>query len=412
MVSLTSIYTISREDLYDYRRCPKIVAIKSYRALEALRRKSAQEKSTQPRKLEPATIGLIGEAAVQLGFQGIPRAVAMQQIAHAIPQVKFNECLEEIASQSLKGVEKIRRKLAKEYGDITIIGKGQGRHPDLVGKVRPDFVAFRRQSPNPIIVEIKDTIRMNSPDNSQAAFYNGIAERYGLYLIEERLEGESRIFSPRTVQGNAEAVLIYPRLAKYVIVTEKFVPDSKTIKEIWGAKELGFRGLVPETDCGPKCAHHRLKVKLSEGNMEPLPPPPLIFSKGVIETGYNYDVGYQAAYAWNLLPQRVKLGIFFSTQKAVKGLAELRDWLTTVVGLDEEAADIVVDPTEREAFLLTKPDAQSVMKSMESDLEPWKNILKENLMGGAPSILAVATRVYSLPKRSSEFVREAWSRWH
>lgn len=99
-----------------------------------------------------------------------------------------------------------------------------------------------------------------------------------------------------TVQGNAETVLIYPRLAKYAIVTEKYVPDSETVREIWKAKELGFRGLVPETDCGTKCAHHRLKVKLSEGNMEPLPPPPLIFSEGVLETGFNYDVGYQAAY--------------------------------------------------------------------------------------------------------------------
>ncbi|MGD0177615.1 MAG: hypothetical protein ABSC50_12405 [Candidatus Bathyarchaeia archaeon] len=355
---------------------------------------------------------MIGEAAVQLGFQGVPRAVAMQQIAQDIPQVKFNEYLEEIASQSLKGVEEVRGKLAEEYGDITIIGKGEGRHPDLAGKVRPDFVAFRDQSSNPIIVETKDTIRMSSPDNFQAALYNGIAERYGLYLIEERLEGESRIFSPRTVQGNAETVLIYPRLAKYAIVTEKYVPDSKTVREIWKAKELGFRGLVPETDCGTKCAHHRLKVKLSEGNMEPLPPPPLIFSEGVLETGFNYDVGYQTAYAWKLLPLRVRLGIVMSTQKVVKGLAELRNWLTKTVGLDEETADIVVDPNKREAFLRTKPDAQSLVKSMESDLEPWKNILKENLVVGAPSILAVATAVYSLPKGSLEFVREAWGRWH
>jgi hypothetical protein len=413
-VPLTSIYTISREDLYDYRRCPKIVAIKAHRAIEALHHKPSPETSAAPapRKLEPATIGMIGEAAVQLGFQGVPQALAMQQIARKIPEVNFNQYLEEIASQSLRGVEEVRRKLANEYADVTIIGRGEGRHPDLAGKVRPDFIAFRGQSSNPIVVESKDTMRRSSPDNFQAALYNGIAEKYGLYLIQQRLEGKSRIFSPCTLQGDAETLLIYPRLAEYAILREKFVPDSETIKEIWKAKELGFRGLVPETDCGAKCAHHRLKVKLPQANMEPLPPTPLIFSKGILEAGFNYDISYQATYAWNLLPQTVKLRILFSTQKAVKGLAEIRNWLTKVVGLDEQAADIVVNPIEREVFLRSKPDARSLLKSMESDLEPWKNILKESLVASAPSILALATTLYSLPKQSFQFVREAWDRWH
>ena len=148
---MTTIYTISREDLYDYRRCPKIVAIKAYRAIRSVR----ENRCSEPRELEPATIGMIGEAAVRLGFQGLPRAVAMQRIAHAIPQVKFNEYLEEIAIQSLKGVEEVRGKLAREYGDITIIGKGEGRHPDLAGKVRPDFVAFRGETKSRSSLKLK-----------------------------------------------------------------------------------------------------------------------------------------------------------------------------------------------------------------------------------------------------------------
>jgi len=405
---LTSLYTISREDLYDYRRCPKIVAIKAYRTIRAVR----ENRRSEPRELEPATIGMIGEAAVKLGFQGVPRTVAMQQIAQAIPQVKFNEYLEEIASQSLKGVEEIRRKLAGEYGDITIIGKGEGRHPDLAGRVRPDFLAFRERNRKPIVVETKDTTRRNPTDNFQASFYNGVAERYGLYLIEERLEGGTRTFTPYTMHGSAEAVLIYPRLAEYSIVKDRFVPDGKSIKEIWKAKQLGFKGLTPETDCGKKCAHNRLKVKLAEGNMEPLPPLPLIFSEGVMESGFSMDIGYQASYAWNLLPPRVKLAIFLSARRAGDGFVGLKEWLTKTVGLEEEAAEVVMNPDRREAFLSSRPDAQSLVKSMASDLEPWKIILKERLTAGAPSILAIATAIYSLPKRSSNFVGEAWERWH
>jgi hypothetical protein len=352
---------------------------------------------------------MIGEAAVKLGFQGVTRTVAMQQIAQTIRQVKFNEFLEEIASQSLKGVEEIRRKLSAEYGDITIIGKGEGRHPDLAGKVRPDFLAFRGRNRKPIVVETKDTTRRNPTDNFQASFYNGIAERYGLYLIEERLESGTRTFTPHTIHGSAEAVLIYPRLAEYSIVKDRFVPDGKTIREIWKAKQLGFKGLTPETDCGKKCAHKRLKVELGEGNVEPAPPLPLIFSNAVLESGFSYDMGYQVSYGWNLLPLEVKVAIALSTLGT--GIAGVKEWLTGTAGLEEEAAQIVVNQERREAFLHSKPDAESLVKSAGSELEPWRTILKGKLTTGAPSILAIATAIYSLPKKSSKFVTDAWSRW-
>lgn len=352
---------------------------------------------------------MIGEAAVKLGFQGLPRAAAMGQIAQAIPQMNFNEYLQEIASQSLKGVEEVRAKLAREYGELTIIGKGEGRHPDLPGKVRPDFIAFKERNKNPIIIETKDTTRMNPTDNFQAALYNGIAERYGVYLIEERVDGGAHTFSPFTIQGNAEAILIYPRLAKYSIVKDRFVPESELIKEIWKAKQLGFKGLIPETDCGKKCPHNRLKVKLGEGNMEPAAPLPLIFSNAVLESGFSYDIGYQVSYGWNLLPLKVKVAITLSTCGV--GIAGVKEWLTNTAGLEEEAAQIIVNSEMREAFLQSRPDAESLMKSVDSELEPWKSILKGRLTSGAPSILAIATTIYSLPKKSSRFVRGAWDRW-
>lgn len=383
------------------------MAIKANRAL----RKVPVKQPSVRRALEPVTIGMIGEVAVKLGFQGVPSASAMQQISRTIPQVNVNEYLQAIASESLKGVEKIREKLAEEYGEITIIGRGEGRHPDLAGKARPDFVAFHGRDRNPVIVEVKDTMTVNKPDEFQAAYYNGIAERYGLYLMEERLEGKTPVFFPQTIRGGGEAVLIYPRLAKYSIVKERFVPEDSTIKGVWKAKELGFKGLMPETDCEPKCAHNRLKSKLQEGDMEPLQPPPLTFSKGVLESGFDLDIGYQATYAWNLLPPQAKLAILFSARRTTNGLVELKEWLTEKAGLDEEAAEIVMAPDKRETFLASRPDAQAIMKSMDSELESWRMILKERLEVSAPSILAIATAVYSLPKRSSKFVQDAWDRW-
>ncbi len=404
---MTSLYTVSREDLYDYRRCPKIVAIKAYRALRTVR----EIRPAQPRELEPAIIGKIGEAAVRYGLQALPRSVAMEQMSRNIPQVKVNEVLEEIAAQSLRGMEEIRRKLEREYGKVTIIGRGEGRHSDLAGTARPDFIALTEQNSDPIIVETKDTTRTSPTDRFQAMFYNGIAERYGVYLLEERLEGGVGEFSPRSIESKAETVLIYPRLAQFSIVKERFVPDEGTVKDVWKAKELGFKGQAPETECGKKCAHNRLKVNLPEGNMEPLPPPPLIFSEGALESGRDLDVDYQVSYAWRLLPIKVKL-ILLSQERRDSGPAELRYWLTNTLGISQRAADIVVSPDKRETFVRSKPNAEELMGSMRSELEPWARILKKRLAISAPSILARATAVYSLPKRSVRFVKGSWKRWH
>lgn len=102
--NLTSIYTISREDMYDFQRCPKIVAIKAYNALRAIRKETSAESTKQPRAVEPAIIGSIGEAAVRLGFAGVPVSTAIQQIAVKIPQIKVSGYLRRIATESLAGV--------------------------------------------------------------------------------------------------------------------------------------------------------------------------------------------------------------------------------------------------------------------------------------------------------------------
>jgi hypothetical protein len=136
---------------------------------------------------------MVGEQAVRFAFQGVSKSEAMQQIMRTMPTVNLSRELQAIAQQSLKGAEKVREKLAEEYGTIKVIGRGEGRHPDLGGKVRPDYIALPENG-TPLIIESKDTTRMNAPDRFQASYYNGIAEKYGLYLIEEHLKPNA---SPR-----------------------------------------------------------------------------------------------------------------------------------------------------------------------------------------------------------------------
>ena len=403
---LTSLLTVTREDLYDYGRCPKIVAIKAYRAVTAVRADRAEERRVQ----EPATIGKIGEMAVRLTLEGVPKHETLTRISHAIPQIKINEYLAQIASQSVEGMDEIRKSLEAAYKEVTIVGRGEGRHPDLAGTARPDFIGLTKNEGTPIIVEAKDTAKEARSYKFQAMFYNGIAEKHGIYLLQERLEGETARFYPRLLRNAAETVLVYPRLATFTIIKEKYVPTESEIREVWKAKQLGFSGRIPEHQCRSKCPHNRLKVTLPESDMEPLPPLPLIFSKGSIENGVNFDLEYEADYAWALLPSRIKLAILFPGRGGSE-LGILKSWLMSNLMISNEAADLVLDNGKRESFLRSKPSGEQLLKLMESELAPWKEVLKERLEGSAPSILARATAVYSLPKDSVRFIREAWGRW-
>jgi hypothetical protein len=404
---LTSIFTVTREDLYDYERCPKIVAIKAHRAITSTPSTALVE---QRRVQEPAAIGKIGEIAVELTLQGVPKHETLERITHSIPEIKINEYLAQIAAQSVEGMEEIRRSLNAAYREVTIVGRGEGRHPDLAGTARPDFIGLTEHDRKPIIVEAKDSAKEARPYKFQAMFYNGLAEKFGIYLLRERLEGELTRFSPRILRSSAETVLVYPRLATFSIVKEKYVPTETVTKAVWTAKQLGFSGRMPEHDCERKCPHNRLKVKLPEGSMEPLPPLPLIFSEGSIEEGFDLDLEYQAGYAWNLLPSRVKLAILFAQQRS-RALDDVKSWLVRNLGISKEAADVVVHNERRESFLHSKPTGGDLLKLMGSELEPWETILKDRLAASASSILARATAVYSLPKGSGRFVKDAWGRW-
>ena len=361
------------------------MAIKAYRAIR-ISREAAQIQ--QRRIAEPATIGKIGEAAVKLSLQGIPKDEVMKQIAHSIPEVRVNEYLAQIAAQSVEGMDEIRKSLKGAYKAVTIVGRGEGRHPDLAGTAWPDFIALTEPNGTPIIVEAKDSTKTTPAYKFQAMFYNGIAEQFGVYILRERLEGESPKFSPRLIKSAAETILVYPRLATFSVVKEKYIPTLSVIKDVWRAKELGFSGQVPETECRKKCIHNRLKVDLPVGNMEPLPPLPLIFSKGSLEKGLDLDLEYQTEYAWDLLPTRIKLAVLFSRETGLGTLTELKDWLVKNLGITVEAADIVLDHKKRESFLGSKPGADELLELMANELEPWEALLKERIAASGPAILA------------------------
>jgi hypothetical protein len=376
-------------------------------------------------------IGRIGETALRLGFAEVREGgavdrvsanklaeveerVSMEQIRRFVPEVNTNMHLRAIALESLKGVKEIRRRLTQEYGKISIIGKGEGRHPDLAGIVQPDYIAFAAGHRDPIVIEAKCSVKATPADDFQARYYNGIAQKFGLYLIQERLEGQRPVLSPKIVNARAETLLVYLRQASYKVVKDTYVPDKQTIREVWKAKTLGLRGLLPETDCAADCAHHRLlrNLKMTGGNMDPLAPPPLILSEGLLRHDYDLDTEYQVKYARRVLPRDVRNALLWQNPvNAESSFKKWSRWLVDVVGLSQEAAAASMEPNTHLRFFESKPDAQKLFKSLKDELYPWQQILKKRIRMAAPVILGRATAIYALPRKSVDFVKGAWKRW-
>ena len=76
-------------------------------------------------------------------------------------------------------------------------------------------------------------------------------------------------------------------------------------------------------------------IRLKEGHIEPLPPLPLAFAKGIIDLGYDLDLNFQIAYA-----DRLFWSGFY--EKHIDSNT-CNDFLIQNVGLRPEAVHLALD---------------------------------------------------------------------
>jgi len=308
---MAGIFTVSREDYYDYLRCPKIVAIKTHRYFT----KPPPPPRPQISRNLPYEIGTIGELATKEilsepeefegsgDFEGdeefedeeftisepefVPRKLEINLKAKG---VQLDQTMRDVLKETLEGLKTIKKYLTDEYGNINIIGRAESRSGVMPGKVRPDYVAMSENLKKPLLIEIKNTAKISAKqDNFQASYYNSLAQKNGVLVVEERIEKGKNEIKPIMFENVLpETLLVYPRLKAFQIVTENIKIDQKTIVSIWQAKQLGIQGKTPHTNCDSKCPHHRYE-ELPEDNIEPAIPLPLILAKGVCEQDHDLD---------------------------------------------------------------------------------------------------------------------------
>src|SRR2546425_1016452 len=274
-----SIFTVSRENIFDYKRCPKIIAIKTYRTT---RTKKLRHEMNEPKIPIPNIVGQIGEAAAQLTFSGndeggksldedslVRRKTPEKRIVQLIlsrlnlMDKGMQMDLEVLAKKTLEGLKGIRTEIDLALGPLTIIGRGESRYGALPTCGYPDFVALTSDE-KPVLIEVKNGAKESpSKDEFQASFYNSLGKTVGVLVHEGTVN--HRGIRPNLqvhLEEDAETLLLYPRLNKWRKIANTVNIEPDDLEEIWAAKQLGIIGRWSSSDCGSDCPHTRYGIIL------------------------------------------------------------------------------------------------------------------------------------------------------
>lgn len=434
--SASSIFTVSREDVFDYKRCPKIVAIKTYRKTRTRKVRSEPDESGVPL---PNIVGQIGEAAVQFAFSDSfgqeptgrdslsPGKILERRIAQLVMSrlnlVKkgIQLDLELLAKKTVEGLSRIKPEIERALGPLTVIGRGESHYGALPTCGYPDYVALSSND-KPVLIEVKNGARENSTrDRFQASFYNSLGTTVGV-VVHDTIVGDGTIRPCVKVhlEKDAETLVVYPRLHKWERVTDTVDIDQDDIEEIWSAKQLGILGRWPALDCESNCPHARYKIVLPEDNLDTVPKPlPLIYAKGAADLGMDYDFNFARRYIHRTTPSAMSelwnLGHLLgkaptTSQESFVKMIEKR------LGLGRESTAklfrSIAGLDSGELSSRTRIDPRRIEKEMATDMEPWQRLLPQKVLDGISSTAqSIGTQTYSLPRQSNLIIDKSWNKW-
>jgi hypothetical protein len=420
------LFTMSRGELYDYLRCPKIVSIKAYRSINSPEEEVAKATPRRQPEVPASVVGKMGELAVAAAFSPAAAAALSQggtkeQIVSKLREtvsrqtestitsmgVTLDGNAKSILEETVQGLSDIRSYITEEFGELNVIGRGECRNGPFPGEALPDFVAITPKHVQPILIEVKNTAASAKTDRFQAEFYNTVARETGVVVHEQRFEaGKLNLVPVAFHQSIADTLLVYPRGGTYERITDQVSLKEDTLEEVWLAKQLGYIGRSPYTDCGSKCPHHRLHVELPEGNLEVSPPMPLIFAKGVTELGADLDAHYLHHYFYKSGIGSEMWEWVFKAERDPRLKAEVIKAVSSKMKIPEDVVEKMVFSHR------TMPDPDKVMKHLSNEMDSWEKLLGPKRMRYiGPTLQGLVTKLYGLPDRSDEFVKRSRKKW-
>ena len=342
--------------------------------------------------------------------------------------VALNDTIANILRNTIEGVNEIKKKIADQYGDVSIIGRGESRNGLLLSTSKPDFIALAGEQKKLVLVEVKNTEKMDlARDRFQAQFYNAVGTKFGITVMETYGQDDlARIMPVATRHNTSETILVYPRHGKFEVIRDKVSVDKKTVQGIWAAKQLGIRGKSPKTDCDSSCPHHRYD-RLPEGNTEVAVPLPLAYSRGRVEHGVDLDaifwqqflskkgiIGIHSRFKMDSWHDKIEIGKIadpakrrFRLDNLEKSRQDFEDAVAKATGIDKKWF--------RNRARWKTGDSQTdkdVERDMPNELGAWRKLLgTKRFKGDKINAKKQATRIYPLPQHSTTFVKKSWNAW-
>jgi CRISPR/Cas system-associated exonuclease Cas4 (RecB family) len=348
-------FTITWVDVYDYLRCPKILAFKAMglklRRLESRRRPA----------IKPYTVGRLGE---RLTAELIPqltesrREADLEKVGEGPPFKVFRQAQErlsflkrevdrvsrevlgrplkysggevrELVMEDVAGLVKVASKLSREFGSLQMVGEGVVKSSALPSEGNVDLV-FSTKSGKFLMAEVKNTASISSEEKFQPSFYNSIS-RVGALVIGKRVNGNKPEYLPLVRPSeNVATVLINPRLGVLQKV-DKVIPLENILQGIWESKELGMLKKQPEVPKRDYCDRCPWKKYCSnwgrrgppEARLDEIAKPPyLIVTKGLEECGFDLDT-FNLYHELQDIIWEIEHQIWSQTERPLKRLYDL-----------------------------------------------------------------------------------------
>ncbi|MCP8322492.1 MAG: hypothetical protein H3Z52_16370 [archaeon] len=131
----------------------------------------------------------------------------------------------------------------------------------------------------------------------------------------------------------------------------------------------------------------------------------------MVEHDANLDLKYFHNFLW-----RTRIGsvLFEATLRLrdkpdqIKKKKEVIELITEKTGVPTEIIEEMFTTRQR------WPDTEMLQRTMANEIESWQKVLgKERLEHSLKfgNIQGLTTRLYTLPNKSTDFVRRSWKRW-
>lgn len=271
-----SVWKISHDDLYDYVRCPRILAFK-YMGV-----KVRVQRHRSPTEVSPYTIGRIGEEAFihaleSRGAVNLSKVVQIDEIKSAMdfedststadaaeneretldriskkvmssidPETlsKAKDAINAVIKSSVEGALQLVKDLESRYGKPVVFSKANVRSTILQAQGYPDFIVGFENN-RYVILEVKNAQRPSTTHIAQAGFYMEASKLAGATILMERIT-ENRIeLEPIAMSNITDSIVVYPRL-KEIRTALEFGLTTEDALNIMKIKHLATKGLVPK----------------------------------------------------------------------------------------------------------------------------------------------------------------------